>query len=36
MLLAIYRTYYRAPPSAEEVAAFAEVSTKTTYPYLYP
>ena len=25
MLLAIYRTYYREPPSAEEVAAFAEV-----------
>ena len=25
MLLAIYRTYYRAPPSPEEVAAFAEV-----------
>ena len=25
MLLAIYRTYYRAPPSTEEVAAFAEV-----------
>ena len=28
MLLAIYRTYYRAPPSAEEVAAFAEVSPR--------
>ena len=25
MLLAIYHTYYRAPPSTEEVAAFAEV-----------